>query len=261
MTPEQLYRVARGGNDAVNRLRLVAGAQALARWRQLGNVDEAAARAFVAAVVPVVESVQATSVAATRAYLAAAIGETVEVDIGAALTARGVPAVEVYRRPVIVARTALAEGLPWAQAMRLAGERVVQLAETDVALAARSAATQTMRASSRVVGYRRVTDGQACPLCSLAATQRYHIEQLMPIHGRCGCTVAPIVGDVDPGRIIDAAAHERLKAQGVIDARTEQRRGARELAAERTAVHEHGELGPVLSDAGHDFTGPAGLAA
>ncbi len=322
MTPDQIYRVARRGNDAVNRVRLSIGAQALARWRQVGNVDDAAALAFVQVVVPIIGSAQATAVAATRAYLGAAIGEQVDVDVDRALATRGVDPAEVYRRPVVVARTALAEGRSWAEAMRLAGDRVVQLAETDVALAARDASRQVLQGSSRVVGYRRVTDGQACPLCNLAATQRYHVEQLMPIHGRCGCTVAPIVGAADPGRIIDRQALAKLKADGVLDERSLQRRVAEaddvvasyrdraahwrreaatttdqqaetryakradewaakadaraaELAQDRerlaavrsgrlerlTAVHEHGELGPTLTDAGHAFTGPAGIAA
>lgn len=317
MTPAQALRIVRVGNVQVNRLRTAAGQQAAATWRAVGNVDDAAADTFVARMVPVSAALERAAAEATRGYLAAYAETAVEVDVAEALATRGVPAAEVWRRPVVTARTALAEGKSWAQAMTMAQARAGDLAETNVALASRSAGHQAMQ-QLRVVGYRRVPDGQACELCLIAATQRYRIEQLMPLHSRCGCTVAPILGGQDLGRVIERDAAARLKASGAIDERTMNRRvyeakrleasdreraahwreqartttdqqaetryakradeweakanaraarvdeDRRALAAIRegrldrlTAVHQHGELGPVLTPAGHAFTGEA----
>lgn len=135
------------------------------------------------------------------------------------------------------------------------------------------------------------------------------------IVSNCGCTVAPIIGDRDPGQIIDRDALRSLKADGVIDeislrryisstndvvasyeakarewrerarladsqadetryakraddwaAKARKRAADVEQARARlravqagrldrlTAVHEHGELGPVLYPAGVEFT-------
>jgi hypothetical protein len=321
VTPAEALRIARVGNVQVNQLRTIAGQQAARVWRTVGNVDDAAADAFVTRMVPLSAALERQAAEVTRAYLAAYAETALKVDIAEALATRGTPAVEVWRRPVVVARTALAEGKTWQQAMTMAGARASGLAETNVALAARSAGSQGMRALG-AVGYRRVPDGQACELCLIAATQRYHIEQLMPLHDRCGCTVAPILGAKDPGRVIERDAAARLKASGAIDERTMNRRvyeakkleasdrkraahwreqartttdqqaetryakradeweakanaraarvdeDRRTLAAIRegrldrlTAVHEHGELGPVLTPAGDAFTGPAGITA
>lgn len=46
-----------------------------------------------------------------------------------------------------------------------------------------------------IVGYERVPDGGACVLCLTAAGQRYHSDDLMPIHDKCGCGVEPLTED------------------------------------------------------------------
>lgn len=151
---------------------------------------------------------------------------------------RGVPAVEVYRRPIVTARVAVSRGATFEDAMAAGRARAVQAVATDTVLANRAAARDAMAAQPSVVGYRRVPDATACQFCLLASTQRYHFEQLMPIHPDCGCSVAPIVGDRDPGRVIDRGLADRLMNTD---------------PAAGIAVHEHGELGPVLYPAGAHF--------
>jgi hypothetical protein len=113
-------------------------------------------------------------------------------------------------------------------------------------LASRAAARDAMvHHSSRIVGYRRVTDGNACRRCLLASTQRYHVGDLLPIHPRCGCTVVPIVGTTDPGHVIDEETLRRLN-----DGDLEGARDAARRFNEEVEIGDHGELGPVLQPAG-----------
>jgi hypothetical protein len=86
--------------------------------------------------------------------------------------------------------------------------------------------------------FTRHTRAGACNLCSLAAGQVYSSDKLMPIHDGCACTVVPVWGDDDlPGP--DSQADERYE--------------------DEVAVREHGELGPVLTQADHHFRGPAAV--
>lgn len=262
MTALSIVAVSRVGVAQIARLRAAATRRASTSWYRFGGLDDAAAEAFVADIIPAVHAMQEAAALATGSYLGAIIGTTPRIDVAAALTSRGVAAADVYHRAAVEARTAIANGHDWPTAMRYAAQRATTLAETDVQLAHRAAAGQALeQAGSRVVGYRRMPDATACELCLIAATQRYHIGQLMPIHNHCGCGVAPIIGTQDPGRIIDRQAHDRLKASGAIDRISEQRAAALARVAagdapatELVAVHEHGELGPVLTPAGQHFT-------
>ncbi len=201
-------------------------------WRTFGGLTDAAMKAFVDAVTPIVSTAITSSVMLTDAQLAQycsyATGDTfapLGVD-PATIEYRGggVDIATVYARPVIVARVAISEGKTFAAAMTAGGARAAQLADTDPMLAARAAATEIMQRVPRVQGYRRLADGNACEYCLVAATQRYHVGNLMPIHPSCHCTTIPIIGTADPGRIIDKEAHARLKASGAIDQKSYERR-------------------------------------
>lgn len=142
------------------------------------------------------------------------------------------------------------------------------------------------RGRRRVVGYRRVLTGREnCAMCVLASTQRYHVKDLLPIHPACDCAVAPIVGRDDPGQVINSVTvtegsqavtttrggadvfsgnqlvnlgelleplHDDIaKRFGISD------RGGRRIDYRKLlTVHEHGEIGPVLTVKGQHFTGP-----
>lgn len=265
MTPESIVTIARAGTVFVNRVRGSAGRMAAGSWASLGNLDDEASARFVTDIVPRVQAAQGTAAAATASYLGRILDTDPVYNPAAALASRGVDPATVYARVAVEARTAVARGHDWTTAMRFASRRAVTLAETDVQLAARHTASQVLEAAgSRVVGYRRIPDTGACELCLISATQRYHVRQLMPIHDHCGCGVAPIIGTTDPGRIIDHDALAQLKASGAIDRASEARRRARARVAAGEApasdvvtVHEHGELGPVLTQTGHQFTNPA----
>jgi hypothetical protein len=130
-------------------------------------------------------------------------------------------------------------------------------AATDLQLAKTHSSRFVLGGKDHVVGYRRVLEGRkSCGLCIVASTQRYHKDDLMPIHGHCDCGVEPIFGDADPGQVVDTSTLEGVHAAieerfGVSD------RSGRDPVDFRQVLvtHEHGELGPVLAVKGQQFTG------
>lgn len=247
---------------AVLRERASAGvAQA---WDGLGSYDEPDVARFVATAVPLVAASQAQAATLTDAYLASETGRSpLGIDpaavTGAAVRA-GVDPAEVYRRPFVQVWKALKDGTDWADAVAGGRARIANTAHTDVQLAMRGAAHNIMGRDSRIAGYRRVLTGRSCALCATASTQRYHRQQLLPIHGHCDCSVAPIIGDRDPGRVINRRLVRDLKAAGGPEywkdrgVTVENDQVLVDGSPLKTAVHEHGELGPVLTDASQNFT-------
>lgn len=83
----------------------------------------------------------------------------------------------------------------------------------------------------------------------------------MPIHSHCDCGVAPIVGTDDPGRIVNRDLYRQLRENGggqywkqrgiAIDDEGNILRPDGNPLAVKTS--NHGELGPVLTDAEHKF--------
>lgn len=227
-----------------------------------------------------VRSSQSAMSGLTTAYMARIVAEMGDTDVDEPEPPelgdlRGVPAEEIYRRPFHQLWTELDRGAPLEAAVDSAERRAVSIATTDLELAQ----THTVRESGEalgVVGYRRVLTGaENCGLCVIASTQRYHRRELMPIHPGCDCAVAPILGDRDPGQIVNTgvltgdstptgrtrdgsrvfAAEDVLDAGELLDEVHEQvkrtlgksDRGGRTIDYRKVAtVYEHGELGPVL---------------
>jgi hypothetical protein len=206
-------------------------------WDAMAWPDDAEIPGFVATVAPAVEGAQRAAVEFTDAYVGhllnrAPLGLDTRALVGAAARA-GVAPVEVYRRPFVSVWTSLSKGADPVSAVATGRARLTLTAETDVQLATRAAANAVGDADSLILGWQRVPDAGACPFCLTVAGQRYHRAQLMPIHPRCGCTVEPITGS------------ERSRFSGRLEKDTAQ-----------VAVHEHGELGAVLTGAHEQFTGP-----
>jgi hypothetical protein len=171
----------------------------------------------------------------------------------------GVPHVEVYARLADQYRYQRSSGVPAADALRLVRQRAAVVAETDVTLAFRQQVKRSLASARDVVGYRRIVHpelsrGGTCGLCIAASDRIYHVGDLLPIHARCACTVAPVTKTHDPGRSLNtedlAALYERAGSTA-----------AAALKRTRYSVHEHGELGPVLAAEGDNFRGPADVPA
>lgn len=221
--------------------------------------------------VPLVAGAQRQVATLTAAYLAALIADMLgtrprPVDV-AARTGRQLRPVDpdvLYARPIREIHRSLGSGRDFPDALDDGVRRLVHIAATDLQLAKTHAARDALDGDDgRIVGYKRVLTGdRSCGLCVVASTQRYLRGELLPIHPGCDCAVAPIIGDADPGQVINEDrledVHDAIQAAfGVSD------RGGRDPIDYRDVlvVHEHGEIGPVLARAGHHFTGPGAIAA
>lgn len=195
------------------------------RIRVTSRVEAAAAAMFaslyrdpeetVGRVVPLVEAGVGRVVSLTDAYMTAKA-----VDAGVPMTVKGLPtlayrdlrsrnAEEVYRRPFGALGGQLEQGAELQVALGSARAALSRLVRTDLQLAQTHAAREWMIEDARVVGYERVLGpGDNCPLCVAASTRRYYREDLMPIHERCGCTVAPVFGE--PGDLSRPSAAVRV---------------------------------------------------
>lgn len=166
-----------------------------------------------------------------------------------------VPAEEVYGRIADHVRfITVSKGIGADRAHIEGLRRAAAVADMDVALADRAQAQKflTERKPGKVVGYRRIlhpelgSGAPPCGLCVVASTRLYHIEDLMPLHSRCRCTVLAAMADYDPG---DSLNKDDLRA---IYAAAGGNTGP-QLKTVRVAYQEHGELGPVLVNADQNF--------
>ncbi|MGV9364517.1 hypothetical protein [Amycolatopsis sp. NPDC003731] len=170
---------------------------------------------------------------------------------------RGVDPREVYRRPGVQVWTSLSEGRTFDEAVKDGLRRAVSVAMTDLQLAKTHTARKVFENDDRVVGHRRtLTGSEDCAICRVAATQRYHREDLQPIHPGCDCGVAPIYGDSDPGQVIDRKGLEDVH-DAVAERFGESAADARAIDYRKLIlVENHGEIGPVLTVKGQHFDGP-----
>jgi len=277
-------------------LRLGTGAFVEQLWLELGGPDDVRALEFAETALAVVDDANASVGTLVDEYIgeyAATVSrrpppavDPLDLAELAVDRLRGAPGLEVYQRPAVTVRRLLADGTPYEDAMATAATRAGATAEADVALAHREAARDSMeRRTPGAAGYRRVLTGSSCTLCRIASTQRYRNAELMPIHPRCDCRVAPVLDGYDGGRIVNRELYRELKANGELEqfnarnrgttgagrARTAQARRERRAAQASTegtqtaldlrrpdqapVVRQHGELGPVLVDERHRFTG------
>lgn len=173
---------------------------------------------------------------------------------------------EVYGRiPDHVRFISVSRGISEQQAALEGLRRAAAVADTDIMLADRAQVQSflTQRKPRGVVGYRRVlhpelgSGGPPCGLCVVAATRVYHIEDLMPIHARCRCSVAVITKEADPGLKLN---DDDLKTvlSTVYQAAGGNTRN--QLKTVRVEFAEHGELGPIIVNADQNFRGPDDFA-
>ncbi|MET9729240.1 hypothetical protein ABZZ79_00815 [Streptomyces sp. NPDC006458] len=227
----------------------------------LSGYRDADAAAFVEQVLPTVLAAQAQVGQVTDAYLSAMIADMLGTATPAAgvqlpEALRGVPPDEVYTRPFVTTWTALSKGKAFTQAVAEGRTRLLSITETDLQLARTHAAQQSMERGGAKFFRRRLTGTKSCALCTIASTQRYRVENLMPIHPGCDCKVEPLVGNKDPGQVLDEAtlkaAHSAVaKGVGASDA------GGRAPDYRDVIItRQHGEYGPLLAVRRQNFTGP-----
>lgn len=217
-------------------------------WKSLPHYNEAQVDQFLSTVLPLTAAANQQSVLLTQAYLSQALGQPPPPLDPAPIVAgirNGATPEEVYKRPFVTVWSALKRDLPWATAVKMGLDRATSAAATDVQLSFTHSLQASAAASSgtdQIVGYQRVPDAGACDFCKAATGQIYHSSDLMPLHSFCACGVEAVTqADTHPF----PAAPSRFAGPGDL----------------MVAVHNHGELGPVLTNAADHFTGPAEVDA
>ena len=263
-------------------------------WDAYAGLDDVSAARFTAAADVIVETAKAQTSTLAVAYMQAndQLGGFPDAGLVPIVpTIRGgVPTVEVYHRSIVEARRRVAAGAPAEVALSAGRARAVSTARTDVSLANKAEISRGGEVRSWVVGYRRVLTGKSCAFCATASTQRYTRADLMPLHPSCDCDVGEIFGREDPGHIINREMLDDLKEAGrtagqpdywngpyVVDedgairyrkietvrgpdgkpllgANGKPLRRMEAGAKVKVDVVEHGELGPMLTDARHATT-------
>lgn len=214
-----------------------------------------------------VQSLSRQSAGATDAYLTRLLTEMTGRPTQAAGVLRLIDPVRrgvagwdtAYGRVADTVRFKLAQGVPFDEAVRAGLDRADVMARMDVTLARRDQSNVTVLASHRTKAYRRVihpelSETGTCGLCIAAADRRYNRGDLMPIHDRCNCEVVPITAEGDPGGTLNDADLAAVYASA-------ESNYAKDLLKVKYKVRDHGELGPVLTDARHHWRGPLEVAA
>jgi len=159
----------------------------------LGSWHRPDAQRFATAAVPMVEGAQTALATLTSNYVASVASEALRRPVApppipqvARARLRLVDPSEVYQRPFVEAYTALRDGQQLDQALDGARLRLREVAEGDMQLAyahASQAAMEGLPEGVRPTGWKRVLQGtENCAMCVVAATQRYDVKDLNPIH-------------------------------------------------------------------------------
>lgn len=250
---DRLDALARAYDAAVHKIRQDLTAFASQMWASMPDYRDEAVETMARALAPRVLAGQLQTAELTRAYLigcASELGLTVTapaIDREAVIGMRGVDPLKVYQRPGMTTWTALSRGKTLEQAVSAGGLRLTQLIGGDLQNAKRVQSRDTMRATGGRY-YRRILTGREnCALCVIASTQRYHVENLLPIHPGCDCNVGPLPAGMAVDQVIDAetleAAHKAVEARtGASD-----RGGRLPEYKDIILTTEHGEYGPVIS--------------
>lgn len=208
-----------------------------------------------------VGAVQRQTAALTDAYLARmtslTLGRTIKpVGVGAVDQLRGITNTLVYQRLGENYRYLRSVGKTHEAAVTDTSQRAAIMADTDATLAMRAQSRRFMQ-RRQITTYRRIirpeaSKGGVCGLCIAASDRLYYKADLLPIHDRCHCETAPIVGGKDPGHNLNQADLDNLYGAAGST-------GREDLKRIKVQIHHHGELGPVLAKLGQKFTGPNDL--
>lgn len=185
----------------------VVGEELARLWAQLESYDSHEEWRAVAE--PIVTAAQGEAAALASGYVAAIADipvPDVDVRVGPDLI-----------DPFLAFARAIEQGVEFAEAVASGGSRAEAVGEGVVQWTARAATGQAAENVGGVVGWRRVLTGASCRWCQLISTQRYVSASSASFgHARCDCTVAPIIGDRDPGQVINDELLERLQDEGVV---------------------------------------------
>lgn len=268
MDPEDLLRLVEAQGVSQAKIDRLTSAQVVALFGGIENWGDhdAIARAAESAGQTVRASAQA-SASLADAYIARVLAESVG---GSPRTPGALRVVgplrhgvrswgSLYGRVADTVRFERARGRSLEEAIAIGLDRADAMVQTDLSLARRDQYQRSLSAHPKVKAFRRVIHPEmsksgTCGLCIAAADRRYNRGDLLPLHARCKCTVAPITAAGDPGGTLNDQDLAEVYAMSASNK-------AADLKRVRYQVHEHGELGPVLARFGDHWRGPAEVAA
>jgi hypothetical protein len=241
----EVRHVLAGYSGQVRRVRLQVATYLTATWNGLPDYQPPNIHRFAVGAARAAEGGQRQTAALTDRYLAtvtsALTGRTVR-PVGVnprkvtTEAVRGVAGVDLYERTGPTVYWELSRGKSIGDAAKAGLNRALVMAATDLQLAKTHAALDVLSRSSHVDRYTRVpTGGAPCDLCDAAADESYASSDLMPIHDNCSCDVLPVIGEA-----VDVPTAEPDDRLGDSD----------------VEVHDHDEIGPVLTVADQHFSEP-----
>lgn len=171
-------------------------------WDRLSGYTDAQRAEYLRAATPILLAGQGRAIDLTLASLSALLEEPQVPRTRAPILA----AARIdLSEPFIALGRALAAGNNFDAAVTAGRLRAGGIGESGVYWASR-AANKVAESDERVVGWRRVITTKACDWCRTISTQRYRsVDSASFGHLRCDCSVEPIIGDRDPGRVINAS--------------------------------------------------------
>lgn len=172
----------------------------------------------------------------------------------------GVTKAEVYARAFRqAAYTREVLGKSRQQASKVGIRRLQSAVHTDLQMASIRQSRRAMRDGGRRF-YRRIPTGrETCAMCLIAATQRYKVADLLPIHPECDCRVDELEPGLELDHVIDPKMLEGTHQQVKLFTQIADRSGRMPDYRALLVTHQHGEIGPVIAWRRHGFTGPNDL--
>lgn len=177
-------------------------------WAATANTDDE--QAFITPALLALAAIGSAAHDLTLGYLGLLLDEAPEVA--------DVDIEQELRHPFIGVYRDLGRGALFDQAMTTGKERAETLAQERVIRTQRATLEVADEATPQIVGWRRVPQGSTCRWCMTVSTQRYRTAQSASFgHGHggtdyCDCDVVPIIGDRDPGRVINRPVLKAVKA-------------------------------------------------
>lgn len=227
--------------------------------------SDAAVAEFAKEVAAGVQSAQKVAAQTTDAYVTRVSGLLTGKTIRAAgqikvdALRKGTTADKVYGRLAKQFRYQISQKVEPPRALQIVQSRGQAMVATDLQLAARQQWAESF-IQQGVTGYRRILHPElshvtgVCGLCIAASDREYHVNRLMPIHDGCHCGVLPITAEHDPGGQLNKDDLAKLynQAGGT---------GRDQLKRVHYNIHQHGELGPILTNDQYDWRSPKEVAA
>lgn len=197
--------------DQLAALRSTTAAQLARRWLALPDYSADMEDRWVELAAPVVAAGQGRAVSIQVAVLERRLGRRLTFDRLAVLAAARID----LTQPFVALANALSTGADFDAAVESGRARAEGVGESAVQWASRSA--NSAATDQRIVGWTRTVGAGSCEWCQVVATQRYRTAESASFgHLRCSCGVDPIIGDRDPGQVLNEERLAELQQSGVV---------------------------------------------